>query len=152
MDPGSSKPHCSRVNLQLSGNWERNHLSVAVFFWTWDFGTVGKKRASLVAQMVKHLPAMQETQVQCLGGEDPLEKATATPSSILPGEFHGQQGLAGCSPRGRQELDVTKWLTQNTQGGKGRWEAVGKERSNVGTCSLIWTWHSQILFFVYLFF
>jgi len=26
----------------------------------------------------------------------------------LPGEFHGQQGLAGCSPRGRQELDVTK--------------------------------------------
>ena len=39
--------------------------------------------ASLVAQMVKNLPAMQETQVQSLGQEDPLEKETATHSSIL---------------------------------------------------------------------
>ena len=36
-----------------------------------------------VAQMVKNLPAMQETRVQSLGGEDPLEKGTATHSSIL---------------------------------------------------------------------
>ena len=40
-------------------------------------------RASLVAQMVKNLPAMQETQVQSLGREDPLEKGMATHSSIL---------------------------------------------------------------------
>ena len=40
-------------------------------------------RASLVAQSVKRLPAMQETQVQSLGGEDPLEKGMATHSSIL---------------------------------------------------------------------
>ena len=33
--------------------------------------------------MVKNLPAMQETQVQSLGGEDPLEKEMATHSSIL---------------------------------------------------------------------
>ena len=39
--------------------------------------------ASLVAQMVKHLPAMQESQVQYLGQEDPLEKEMATHSSIL---------------------------------------------------------------------
>ena len=38
---------------------------------------------SLVAQMVKHLPAMQETWVQSLGWEDPLEKVMATHSSIL---------------------------------------------------------------------
>ena len=38
---------------------------------------------SLVAQMVKHLPAMLETQVQSLGGEDPLEKEMATHSSTL---------------------------------------------------------------------
>ena len=38
---------------------------------------------SLVAQMVKHLPAMQETWVQSLGWEDPLEKETATHSSTL---------------------------------------------------------------------
>ena len=39
--------------------------------------------ASLVAQMVKNLPAMQETQVLSLGWEDPLEKGMATQSSIL---------------------------------------------------------------------
>ena len=37
--------------------------------------------ASLVAQMVKNLPAIQETWVQSLGGEDPLEKGMATLSS-----------------------------------------------------------------------
>ena len=40
-------------------------------------------RASLVAQMVKNLPAMRETQVQFLGWEDPLEKGMATHSSVL---------------------------------------------------------------------
>ena len=40
--------------------------------------------ASLVAHMVKNLPAMQETQVQFLGREDPLKKGMATHSSILP--------------------------------------------------------------------
>ena len=40
-------------------------------------------RTSLVAQMVKHLPAMQETWVQSLGQEDPLEKEMATHSSTL---------------------------------------------------------------------
>ena len=40
-------------------------------------------RASLVAQRVKCLPAMQETWVQSLGWEDPLEKEMATQSSIL---------------------------------------------------------------------
>ena len=39
--------------------------------------------ASCVAQKVKHLPAKQETQVQSLGQEDPLEKEMATHSSIL---------------------------------------------------------------------
>ena len=40
-------------------------------------------RAALVAQMVKHLPARQETRVQSLGWEDPLEKEMATHSTIL---------------------------------------------------------------------
>jgi len=40
-------------------------------------------RASLVAQMIKNLPAMQETQLWSLGWEDPLEKEMATHSSIL---------------------------------------------------------------------
>ena len=39
--------------------------------------------SSLVAQLVMNLPAMQETWVQSLGWEDPLEKGMATHSSIL---------------------------------------------------------------------
>ena len=42
-----------------------------------------RNRASLVAQLVKNLPAVQETWVQSLGWEDPLEKERATHSSIL---------------------------------------------------------------------
>ena len=42
-----------------------------------------RAEASLVAQRLKHLPAMQETRVQSLGREDPLEKEMATHSSIL---------------------------------------------------------------------
>ena len=42
--------------------------------------------ASLVAQMVKNLPAMQETWVQSLGREDPLENEMATHSGILTWE------------------------------------------------------------------
>ena len=42
-----------------------------------------KEVASLVAQTLKNSPAVQETQVRSLGQEDPLEKGTATHSSIL---------------------------------------------------------------------
>ena len=45
--------------------------------------TKKKLGASLVAQMVKRVPAMRETQVRSLGREDPLEKEMATHSSIL---------------------------------------------------------------------
>ena len=48
---------------------------------------LGKNRASLMAQTVKNLPAMQETQVRSLHWEDPLEKEMATHSSILAWEI-----------------------------------------------------------------
>ena len=60
-------------------------------------------KLSLIAQLVKNLPAMQETQLQFLGQEDPLEKGPATDSSILPGEFHGQRSLADYYPWGRKK-------------------------------------------------
>ena len=53
------------------------------------------RRVSLVAQMVKNLPAMQETQGPSLGLEDPVEKGTAATPVFLPGEFHGRRSLAG---------------------------------------------------------
>ena len=46
------------------------------------FACVATKE-SLVAQMVKHLPVIQETQIQSLGQEDPLEEVMATHSSIF---------------------------------------------------------------------
>ena len=55
--------------------------------------------ASLVAQTVKNLPAMQETWVRSLGWEDPLEKGMATRSSILAWRIHGQRSLVGYSPQ-----------------------------------------------------
>ena len=58
---------------------------------------------SSMAQQVKNPPAVQETQetwVQSLGQEDPLEKETATHLSVLAWEFHGQRSLAGYSPWG----------------------------------------------------
>ena len=51
---------------------------------------------------------MQETQVQSLGQEDPLEKGMATHSSILAWESHGQRSLAGYSPYGHKESDMTE--------------------------------------------
>ena len=54
--------------------------------------------APLVAQMVKNLPAMQETQFPLLGQEDPLEKGVATHSSVLVCKLHGQRSLEGYSP------------------------------------------------------
>ena len=48
---------------------------------------------SLVAQLVKNLPAMQETGVPSLGQEDPLEEGMATTAIFLPGESHGQRSL-----------------------------------------------------------
>ena len=54
--------------------------------------------ASLVAQLIKNPPAMQETQVQSLGGEDPLEKEMATHSSILVWKipWSGEPGRLQC--------------------------------------------------------
>ena len=50
---------------------------------------------SLVAQLVKNLPAMQETQVQSLGGEDPVEKGMETHSSILAWRIPWTEELDG---------------------------------------------------------
>ena len=53
-----------------------------------------------MTQTVKNLPTMQETQVQFLGQENPLEKGMVTTLVFLPREFHEQKGLVGYSPSG----------------------------------------------------
>ena len=60
---------------------------------------LGIIRASLVAQIVKNLPAMQETQVQSLGREDPLEKGMSTHSTILAWRIPWTEDLGRLQPR-----------------------------------------------------
>ena len=64
-----------------------------------------------MAQRLKHLPAMQETCVRSLGREDPLEKEMQPTPVSLPGKFHGQSSLVGCSPWGHKESGMTEQLT-----------------------------------------
>ena len=65
--------------------------------------------ASLVAQTVKNLPAMQETLVR--SQEDPWQREWLPSPVFLSGEFHGQRNLVGYSPRGHEESDTTERLT-----------------------------------------
>ena len=67
---------------------------------------------TLVAQIVKNLPAMLETQVWSLGGKDPLEKEMATHSSILACRNPWTEELQeGYSLWGCKELDLTDGLS-----------------------------------------
>ena len=61
-------------------------------------------RASLVAQTVKSLPAMQETQVRFLDWEDSLEKGIATFLVFLPGKSPGPRSLGGPQSMGSQRV------------------------------------------------
>ena len=80
----------SSGNLVLSSKFEYIHILV----WS-----------SLVAQMVKNPPAMQETWVLSLGWEDPLEKGKATHSSILTWRIPWR------SPWGHKQSDTTERLS-----------------------------------------
>ena len=61
-------------------------------------------RAPLVTQMVKNLPAMQETRVRSLGWKDPLEKAMAAHSSILTWEIPWTEESGGLQSMGWQRV------------------------------------------------
>ena len=63
---------------------------------------------SLVAQMVKNLPAMGQTQVQSLGWEDPLEEGMATQSRILVWRIPMDRGAWWAAVHGVAELDMTE--------------------------------------------
>ena len=63
-----------------------------------------EQRASLVAQVVKYLPAVQETQVRSLGQEDPLEKGMATHFSILAWRVPWTEEQGGLQSMGLQRV------------------------------------------------
>ena len=66
--------------------------------------------------MVKRLPAMQETWVQSLGGEDPRKRKWQPTPVFLPEEFHGQRSLAGYSPQGHKQSGTTERLSLKSTG------------------------------------
>jgi len=64
-------------------------------------------RASFIAQSVKNLPAVQETWVQSLGQENPLEKEMATHSTVLAKRIPWTEEPGRLQSTGSQELDTT---------------------------------------------
>ena len=123
--------------------------------------TLGTYGTSLVAQMVKHLPTMQETWVQSLGREDPLEKEMATHSSILawkipwtdvPGRLQSVHGVTKSRTRlsGFTSLHFLAPMIKNSPANAGDIRDVGSvpglRRSPGGRHSN----HSSILAFNFL--
>ena len=87
---------------------ERFHAFITIFCY---YCFHGLSWASLVAQLVKNLPALHETRVQSLGWEDPLEKEIATHSSILAWRTPWTEEPGGLQPMGLQESDMTEYTT-----------------------------------------
>ena len=101
---------------------------------------------SLVAQMVKRLPTMQETLVQSLGRGDPLEKGMATHSSILAWKISWTEESDMLQPWGCRESDMTEqcgtqvnvWVRTEGRNWKGRIEAVRWEGRKGNTTEVVW--------------
>ena len=75
--------------------YSKNHHNIVTIF------------PSLIAQLVKNLPAMQETWVRFLGWEDPLEKEMAIHFSILTWKTPWTEEPRGLRTMGLQESDTT---------------------------------------------
>ena len=69
-------------------------------------------RASLVAQIVKNLPAMQKTRVWSLGQEDPLEEGMATHTSIFAWRIPWTEEAGGPQPVGSQRVG-NNWVADS---------------------------------------
>ena len=80
-----------------SDTTEQLSLSLSSYNW-----------ASLMAQMVKNLPVVQETQIQSWVGKISWRREWLPTLVLLPGEFHGQRSLVGCSPWAHKESDSTE--------------------------------------------
>ena len=81
-----------------------------ILLWLWLCLKIG---ASLVAQRVKHLPAMRETRVRSLGREDPVEKEMATHSSTLAWKIPWTEKPGRLQSMGLQRVGHD-WVTSHT--------------------------------------
>ena len=88
-------------------------ISTLPFLYTLFLSSYSLLRASLMAQTIKNLPAVQKTQVRSLGWEDPLEKGMATYSSIIAWRIPWTEELDGLLSMGLQR-DSTERLNTST--------------------------------------
>ena len=92
-------------------------IDSAQFMWelifTWSFSIperIDWWLSSLVAQIVKNLPAMRTPGFCPWVGKIPQRRAWQPTPVLLPGKSHGRRSLIGCSPWGHEELDMTEQL------------------------------------------
>ena len=90
---------CEAPHPGLFLSYEEQLLLINKLIYTYFSCRIG---SSLVAQLVKNLPAVQETRVQSVGQEDPWRRKWPPTPGFLPGESHGQRSLVGYCPRGRK--------------------------------------------------
>ena len=81
-----------------------------LFLCSTSFHATKKTSVSLVGQMVRNPPAMQETLIQPLGWQDPPRREWLPTPVFLPGKSHGQRNLVGYSPWDHKELDTTEQI------------------------------------------
>ena len=84
---------------------------IRLFYWIIGFQLFCFDcEAPLMAQMVKNLPATQETRVQSCDGEIPWRREWQSTPVFLPGKFHGQRSLVVYTPWGHKESNMTEQL------------------------------------------
>ena len=111
-EPPGTSGWCHSFHENLSFHTSHSHISVGLYL-TGKFSlpcisimkSMLVNRASLVAQMVKNLPAMQ---FNLWAGKIPWRRKWQPTPVFLPGEYHEQRSLAGFSPWGCKELDTTE--------------------------------------------
>ena len=95
------------LGLQITGH---NRVTLSLTHTHTHTHTQGAQ-ASLVAQIVNNLPAMQKTQFNPWIRKFPGRRTQQPTPVFLSGEFHGQRSLAGYSLWGRKKSDTNEWLT-----------------------------------------
>ena len=118
----------------------RIHQSIVVFpacwnttqHWKWITTYYNKKGASLVAQMVKSLPAVQETWVPSLNWEDPLEKEIATHSSTPAWKIPWTEEPGELQSLGSQRVRHN-WATSLSLSHEKRWDGAQRSRGKIKT-------------------
>ena len=109
------------VALEWSTNFNMNGpVTTTLGWWRYDYQGFRCPRISLVAQMVKNLPAMWKTRVWSLGWEDLLEKGMAAHSSILAWRIPWTEEPGGLQSEGLQR-DGHDWATNTFRDLKSVW-------------------------------